>query len=481
MTHKSKKSTKHSTPKEKALDVICPSCGEWKGKPCRHILGDDAGKKRSKPHARRIELANAKTPVIHMPKIEKKEDPKVRRANQLSTKAKKASEELTEEQGEIVDIINEKIEVLGKHAKFVGPVTKGPIISTFRFFPLLRTKVAHLESIHKDVAVALGAEAVLIKRMPGESAVGFFIPNKKREIVQFKDTLRHVTEWMQEDQPDGHLPIPINFGITSDGYPFVDDLTTLPHLLIAGTTGGGKSTLLHAVVDSMCWTMEPTQLQMYISDTKTVEFKHFHSLPHLRAPIATDRFAVMKYFEDTLEETERRYRIFGDAGVRNIHEYNARQPEEKKMPYIVFVIDELADLMGSNVERDKAKMASDMLSAIVAKSRGSGIYMIAATQRPDVKQIKGSIKSNFPSRLSFRLPSQADSKTILNTKGAEGLMMKGDMLYMSSTSPELRRLHAPYMSLDESKEMIEMIVQRHQPEELPIAVGTTAQYPKSIN
>jgi S-DNA-T family DNA segregation ATPase FtsK/SpoIIIE len=150
--------------------------------------------------------------------------------------------------------------------------------------------------------------------------------------------------------------------------------------------------------------------------------------------------------------------------VRNIHEYNERQPEGQKLAYIVYLIDELADLMGANIERDFAKMASDMLSAIVAKSRGSGIYIIAATQRPDVKQIKGSIKANFPSRLSFRLPSQADSKTILNTKGAEGLMMKGDMLYMSSTSPELRRLHAPYMSLDESKAMIEMIVQRHAQE-----------------
>jgi S-DNA-T family DNA segregation ATPase FtsK/SpoIIIE len=471
MSSKSKKSSRHSKSKVEGLDAVCPRCGAWKGKWCLHTAGDNKGEKRPKLHPGRIELAASKKKPVKFDEPKHKEDPRIARGRKLHDKAHKAKTELNEEQQEVVDIINEKIEVLGKHAQFVGPVSTGPIISTYRYYPMLKTKVAHLETLHKDIAVALGAEAVLIKRMPGESAVGFFIPNKKRTIVQFKDTLRHVTTYMQDDTEDGHMPIPINFGITSDGDPFVDDLTTLPHLLIAGTTGGGKSTLLHGVVDSMCWTMSPEELQLYISDTKGVEFKHFASLPHLRAPIANDRYTVMNYFDQTLEETDKRYKMFGTAGVRNIHEYNERQPEGQKMPYIVFVIDELADLMGQNIPRDEAKLCSDKLSNIVARSRGTGIYVVAATQRPDVKQIKGSIKANFPSRLSFRLPSQADSKTILNTKGAEGLMMKGDMLYMSSTSPELRRLHGPYMSLDESKAMIEMIVQRHAPEETAVSVS----------
>lgn len=469
---KSHKSSKSTSKTANPLDVICPSCGAWKGKSCLHTGGDDKGKKRSKPHGSRVKVAESKIKKVTFEERHvTKEDPRVARSKQLHAKASKAKQDLNDEQQEVVDIISEKIEAIGKNAQFVGPVTVGPIISTYRFFPMLKTKVAHLESIHKDIAVVLGAEAVLIKRMPGESAVGFFIPNKKRTIVQFKDTLRHVTEYMNEKQPDGHLPIPVNFGITADGHPFVDDLTTLPHLLIAGTTGGGKSTLLHGVVDSMCWTMAPSQLQMYISDTKGVEFRHFAHLPHLRKPIANDKFAVMNYFEEVLEETDRRYKVYGQLGVRNIHEYNAMQPEEDRMPYIVFVIDELADLMGQNIPRDEAKLCSDKLSNIVARSRGTGIYVVAATQRPDVKQIKGSIKANFPSRLSFRLPSPADSKTILNTKGAEGLMMKGDMLYMSSTSPELRRLHAPYMTLQESKDMIGDIIKRHAPED-EVEVGT---------
>src|SRR5580704_4269644 len=298
---------KTKTSKSDPSNVICPSCGAWKGKKCLRTHGERKGKVRSTFHPDRIKLALAKSKPVRFEEPKVKEDPRIARGKKLHEKAHKAKNELTEEQQEVVDIINEKIEVLGKNAQFVGPVSVGPIISTYRFFPMLRTKVAHLESIHKDVAVALGAEAVLIKRMPGESAVGFFIPNKKRTIVHFKDTLRHVTEWMQDTPSDGHLPIPINFGITADGEPFVDDLTTLPHLLIAGTTGGGKSTLLHGVVDSMCWTMSPSELQMYISDTKGVEFRHFANLPHLKEPIANDRFCVMNYFEQVLDETDKRY------------------------------------------------------------------------------------------------------------------------------------------------------------------------------
>jgi S-DNA-T family DNA segregation ATPase FtsK/SpoIIIE len=459
-----------------SLNVICPVCSAWKNKPCVHTKGARKGKRREESHSDRTRLARVKLSSSAKEKLDKadrevkKEDRRSARAKSRNEKASKAKERLTDEQQEVVDVINEKIEVLGKHAQFVGPVSVGPIISTYRYLPLARTKVAHLESIHKDVAVALGAEAVLIKRMPGESAVGFFIPNKERQIVQFRDTLSHAVEFMQDardhsEDKNWHLPIPVNFGITADGEPYVDDLTSLPHLLIAGTTGGGKSTLLHAVVDTVCWTMSPDEIKLIISDTKGVEFKHFDALPHLWHPIATNLYHTMNYLQNAIDETQDRLDKFGMQGVRNIHEYNERQPAEKKMPYIIIVIDELADLMGPSLERSEAKMNSDKLSTVVARSRASGIYCIAATQRPDVKQIKGSIKANFPARLSFRLPSLADSKTIINTKGAEGLMMKGDMLYMSSTSPELKRLHAPYMTLEESKDMITMIVKRHAVEE----------------
>lgn len=451
---KSKKSTKAvvkaSSPVE--LTVVCPKCGAWKDKPCTV-----RGKAQDDFHPDRTRLAKVQLSSDAKARLEtitKADDPKPT-----------AKSKLTPEQKAVVEILADKIEALGKQAEFIGPVSVGPIVSTYRFFPLRKTKVAHLESMAKDFAVALGVEdSIFVKRMPGESAVGITVQNKDRKIIQFRDTVSNVAEFMDVETKDGHKPIPLNFGIDVVGNPFVDDLTDQPHLLIAGTTGAGKSTIEHGLTLSMLWTMSPQELRMIISDTKGVEFKAFENIPHLQFPICTNVFKTAEAMAWCVEETQTRLDLIGKAGVRNIHEYNKLMSKSggAKIPYVVFVIDELNDIIGSAVEAADAKANSARLGTIVGRSRASGIHVIAATQRPDVRLIKGSIKSNFSSRLSFRLLTHQDSRTVLSTKGAENLMSKGDMLYQSSTNPTLKRLHAPYTSLDDVKATIEFIVKREQ-------------------
>lgn len=469
------KKNRHSTKSTNPLNVVCPTCGAWTGKSCKHTRGSRKGKKRSSPHGDRVRLAKVKLSDGVKERLKKGAEPY---ESPKEKKIKAAKGKLAPEQMATMNVILEHIERLGKHAEFVGPVTKGPLVETYRFLPLRRTKVQHLEGLRKDIAVQLAAEDVVIKRMPGEQAVGFFvpIPKDKRKKIDYRETLASVVEYMQDARdndgdPDWHLPIPLNFGVDSDGKPFIDDMVVLPHLLTAGTTGGGKSTWVRSALQSIFWTMGPDELRAYISDTKGTEFKHFGVLPHLMEPIATDLYTTMNYFQKCIDETDTRLKLFAMKNVTNIHEYNAHQPEGQKMPYILLIIDELADLMGTAIEKAEAKMNADKLSAVVARSRAAGIFVLGSTQRPDVKQVKGSIKANFPARLSFRLPSSSDSKTILNTKGAEALMMRGDMLYISSASPDLKRLHSPFLSLDDSKEMIKNIVQRYATEQVTSGSG----------
>ena len=467
---KSKKSSKSTSVtvsaamKDPALSVMCPRCSVFPGKMCVHTKGKSKGNK-CLPHEERIRLSKVQVSTETAAKIAsigksstvpvfEKPDPKAK---------------LTAEQKNVVDLIIEKIEAQGKHATFVSPVTVGPIISTYRFFPLKKTKVAHIEAMSKDFAVALGSETIVVKRMPGESAIGVFVPNKIKTIVEYEQTLPNVAQYMAEPTKDGHKKIPINLGITSNGDPFVDDLTQQPHMLIAGTTMGGKSTLLHGVVTTMANSLTRDELQLIISDTKGVEFADFTTLPHLR----NGEKSICKNWADTVmeldwacKESESRLSQFATfPGVKNIHQYNARAaktPGMRNMCYVVIVIDELADLIGPARDRSEAKLNSDKLSTLASRSRAAGIHIIASTQRPDVKLIKGQIKANLPTRLSFRLPSSQDSRTILNTKGAENLISQGDMFYTSSTSPELKRLHAPLITSDEIAKVLASVLLRHQ-------------------
>lgn len=460
----SSKSNHSDSKQEKALTVICPRCGAFPGKSCKHTKGRAKGIK-CLAHEDRIQLSKVKVSEKTKSRMKEVEDEFFVQKPKKS-KSAAAKEKLTPEQADVVERLSDKIVALGKHAEFVGPVSVGPIISTYRFFPTLKTKVAHLESMAKDFAVELGAEAIVVKRMPGEAAVGVFVPNVHRKMVMFRDTLSNVTEFMDDVPSDKHRAIPLNFGIDSNGEPFVDDLTMQPHLLIAGTTGSGKSTVLHSIALGMAFTMDPRELIMIISDTKGVEFKAFANIPHLlpQYGYCKDHLETMSAMDWMVKETQKRMDRIGQMNVRNIHEYNLVD-KIHQIPYVVFIIDELNDIIGTAVEKDEAKINANKLATIVARSRASGMYVIAGTQRPDVRLIKGNIKANFPSRLCFRLPSHQDSRTILSTKGAENLMSRGDMFYQSSQHPELRRLHAPYTSLEDVKLVVQQIILREQQEQ----------------
>lgn len=370
------------------------------------------------------------------------------------------TKDLSPDQTSIVAKLTMKMVELGCEAKFVTPVGVGPVISAFRFFPQGRTTVAKLESLANDFAVCLGVEDVLVKRMPGESAVGVFVPNAERRLVDFRDVVGNV--WSI-----GTHKIPLAFGVDQMGKMYTDDLTLMPHLLIAGTTGSGKSTLLASLLATVVYSCNTRDVRLVLSDTKGVEFRHFIGSPHLMFDIATSVYQTLEQMDAICDEMEERLKRIGRAGVRNILEYNEiheKNPEKSiitHMPYIVLVIDELADIMLYKGEkRGESKLASGKLSKIVQKSRAAGVHVIASTQRPSVDIVAGSIKANFPARLSFRLPSDVDSKTVLGTPGAEHLLSRGDMLFVSPNRPGLTRLHAPYASINDIKAAVEVATMR---------------------
>lgn len=442
-----------------ALKVVCPRCGVWVRQSCIHTTGSKRGKETD-PHKERIELANVDLSPETKRKVKEVEEAE---PESHESKKNKKKDKLTSEQRHIVETLIEKVENLGKHVEFIEPVTVGPLISTYRLQPLHKTRVAHLESMMKDFAMAVHAETLVVKRMPGEGCVGIFVPNAERTLVTLGQTLQNVPVFMKKPTKDGHRPIPLNFGIDSQGHPFVDDLTMQPHMIVAGSTDSGKSTLASSFLLSMALFMSPRDLRIIISDTKRVDFEpYFRNLPHLERPIAKDVYETMQVLEYVRRETQRRLDEFGKAATRSIHEYNAREVEHK-MPYLVVYIDELADVIGDQINKEESKANTMKLGQIVGRSRAAGIYVIASTQRPSVNVVKGSIKANFPSRVAFRLPSQQDSRTVLNgTKGAECLMSRGDMFYSSSTRSELLRLHAPFTELAVVKTLIEQIIKKEE-------------------
>ena len=374
---------------------------------------------------------------------------------------------LTDEQKGVVLTVVKKLSELGHEAKFVPPVKVGPVVSAYRFLPIRKTRVSHLESLADDFAVALGVEDVLVKRMPGDAAVGVFVPNKVRKMVSFRETIGELYRQFHNDEITG---IPMNFGVDVLGKPFIEDLVSLPHLLIAGSTGSGKSTLLSSILTGIVYTLNSSGVKLVLSDTKGVEFGHFIGSPHLLFEPATSIYQTLEQMDWLISEMEDRLSSIGKYGCRNIHEYNTKLLKTGDLkdlalvlPYIVLAIDELADLMmHKGDKRGESKIAQDKLSKIVQKSRAAGVYVIAATQRPSVNVVSGSIKANFPARLSFRLPSEHDSRTVLSTGGAEHLLSRGDMLYVSPNRPGLHRLHAPYASIEDIKAAVDMAIRKEE-------------------
>jgi DNA segregation ATPase FtsK/SpoIIIE, S-DNA-T family len=364
---------------------------------------------------------------------------------------------LTEEQVQVFATLVSKMRALQVDASPLPTVTVGPVVSVYRFEPKGSTRISQLEGLSRDFALALNVEDVLVKRMPGDSAVGVFVPNKERKGVTFLETISYV--WPLKDK----LNIPLNLGITQLGDPLIEDLSTLPHLLVAGSTGSGKSTLLSSIITTIVATKSADEVRLVLSDTNGVEFGHFIGAPHLVFEPATSVYKTLDHIEWLSGETNDRLAKFAKASCRNITEFNLHATLKNKLPFLVLIIDEIADMMlhkhkNEDEKVSVSKLFENNLCLLVGRCRKAGIHVIASTQRPSVNIVTGSIKANFPARLSLKLPSAVDSRTILDTEGAEHLLVPGDMLYQSPLRAELIRAHAPITRNAEIVATIEAIL-----------------------
>ena len=364
---------------------------------------------------------------------------------------------MEDDRKQVITQLTQKIFALG-HSVEVSPIiTKGPIVTVYHFKPIGKTKVSNLEQMAQDFAVTLAVEDVLVRRLPGQPFVGVYVPNKKRESVLWRDIIGNIG---QEEK------IPLLLGIDINGKSIVDDLAMLPHLLIAGSTGSGKSTLLTAIIASLLYSRSEDDIQLVLNDTKGVEFGQFVGCPHLLFDEPSwNIYQFMEQLDWLTEEMNKRLKKIGEHSCKNVIEYNSKA--DTKLSYIVLVIDELADLL---LDRRKSesegrspslgKVVEAKLNLLVGRSRASGIHIIASTQRPSVKLIEGNIKANFPARITFRLPNEADSRTILGCKGAEHLLSQGDMLYLSPRHPAIIRIHAPYAPQIDISSCVEFSLQK---------------------
>ena len=361
------------------------------------------------------------------------------------------------DESELDDKIRYLIEKLA-HFNIDGDVVRtyaGPVVSTFEFKPAANVKVSKILSLQDDLAMALSAETIRIQApIPGKDVVGIEIPNDTVDTIYLRDIL--------DDKlfEDSSSPLTIALGKDIVGKPFVTDLKKLPHLLIAGTTGSGKSVGINAMILSLLYKNSPDQLRLLMIDPKMLEFSTYNDIPHLLTPVITKPKQAIAALNNMVAEMERRYELMADTRTKNIENYNekVKNLDAEHLPYIVVIIDELADLMmtsGKDVEVSIARLAQ--------KSRACGIHLIVATQRPSVDVVTGLIKANLPSRISYRVGQKVDSKIILDQMGAESLLGRGDMLFTPPGSPALVRLHAPWATEEEIENIVEFIKSQRAP------------------
>ncbi len=357
----------------------------------------------------------------------------------------------TIDESELDDKIRYLIEKLA-HFKIDGDVVRtyaGPVVSTFEFKPAANVKVSKILNLQDDLAMALSAETIRIQApIPGKDVVGIEIPNEVVETIYLRELL--------DDKlfKNSSSPLTIVLGKDIVGKPFVTDLKKLPHLLIAGTTGSGKSVGINAMILSLLYKNSPDQLRLLMIDPKMLEFSIYNDIPHLLTPVITKPKQAIVALNNMVAEMERRYELMAESRTKNIENYNekVKRVGGEHFPYIVVIIDELADLMmtsGKDVEISIARLAQ--------KSRACGIHLIVATQRPSVDVVTGLIKANLPSRISYRVGQKVDSKIILDQMGAESLLGRGDMLFTPPGAPALVRLHAPWATEEEIEKVVDFI------------------------
>jgi S-DNA-T family DNA segregation ATPase FtsK/SpoIIIE len=378
----------------------------------------------------------------------------------------------------------------------VKEIHPGPVVTMFEFQPKSGTKLSKIEGLSNELAMVLEVIRVrVVAPIPGKHAVGFELPNRKRETVYLKDML------VDDSFNNPKYKLPLALGRDIAGDPIAVDLAKMPHLLIAGTTGSGKSVSVNAMLLSLLYKYTPEDLRLLLVDPKMIELGIYDHIPHLLLPVVTDMSKACLALKWAVDEMERRYQLFADLGVRNLAAYNkkvsnlkaehagrteaeraalvaddavgvsengdvvvvssvAAHPEKlEKLPFIVTVVDELADLM-----MVAAKDVETSIARLAQKARASGIHLIIATQRPSVDVITGLIKANFPSRISFRVSSGTDSRTILGTVGAENLLGMGDMLILPPGTSDLTRVHGAFVEDEEIHKVVDFLKEQGKPQ-----------------
>ncbi|MBZ5620736.1 MAG: DNA translocase FtsK 4TM domain-containing protein [Acidobacteriia bacterium] len=361
----------------------------------------------------------------------------------------------------------EEFGVLGN----VTQINPGPVVTTFEFKPDAGIKYSRITNLTEDLCLGLQAESILIERIPGKPTVGVEVPNTRRELI----ALRQMLESDEFSQSTSHLTIPLGKDI--NGRIRVSALESMPHLLIAGSTGSGKSVMINSMIMGILYKATPDDVRLIMVDPKRVELGMYEGIPHLLTPVIIDPKKATNALRNAVLEMERRLRLLAESGVRNIDQYNKKvrqlqaEPRElfaedeptgeelKPLPYILILIDELADLMmleGKNVEESVTRLAQ--------MARAVGMHLVLATQRPSVDVITGLIKANFPARISFRVATRVDSRTILDVMGAEHLLGKGDMLFLPPGSSRLTRVHGAFVTESEINRVVEFWKSQAKPE-----------------
>jgi S-DNA-T family DNA segregation ATPase FtsK/SpoIIIE len=356
----------------------------------------------------------------------------------------------------LAQVLAEKCAEFEVHGQ-VTQINPGPVVTTYEFKPEAGIKYSRITSLADDLCLGLRAESILIERMAGKSTVGIQVPNRERETIW----LREIIE--SQEFAASKSKLTLSMGKDINGRTVTADLAAMPHLLIAGSTGSGKSVAINAMIMSMLYKATPDEVRLILVDPKRLELGVYEGVPHLYTPIITEPKLAANALRNAVREMERRLKLLAEKGVRNIDQFNRlfndeetpglfdeQQEEERSLPSIIIVIDELADLMmldQGNVEESITRLAQ--------MARAVGIHLILATQRPSVDVITGLIKANFPARISFRVATKVDSRTILDANGAESLLGRGDMLYLPSGSARVHRLHAPFVTEKEIAAVVE--------------------------
>lgn len=363
------------------------------------------------------------------------------------TVAKPGKEELFER----AHLLEEKL----SDFKITGKITRvhpGPVVTMYEFEPSPGIKISKIVSLSDDLGRALGGLSIRIAPIPGKTPLGIEVPNKQMGIVPLKEIVGSGNFLKSQSR------LTIALGKDIYGRPIVADLARMPHLLVAGTTGSGKSVSINSMIMSILFKSTPKEVKMLMIDPKLLELSTYDGIPHLVTPVVTNPKEATLALKKMVLEMERRYRLIAEQGARNLDNFNRQVPDEEQLPYIIVIIDELADLMFT-----ASKEVEDSIVRLAQMARASGIHLILATQRPSVDVITGIIKANFPTRIAFQVTTKVDSRTILDAQGAEQLIGKGDMLFMA-TGARLTRLHGAYVSEDEVRSVTSFIKAQGEPD-----------------